>query len=181
VKLIQGGGVNVADHLSRFRTSAFRLEARQYYDSPKEREWFERWRQTGEVPAFTPDNDPWCKLVAEAKAAGKTVQRVRLVQEPPTDYVRFELQCQLHSVEAGEDIRVTVVKPERDFAVNDDPLGDMFDFWLFDEETVVELEYDHEGRYINAYEVTDRDYRYRAYRSMALKRSIPLKEYSYPT
>ena len=173
------GGVNVADYFSRFRTSAFRLEGRQYYDSPKEREWFEHWRRTGEVPAFTPANDPWCKLVAEAKAAGKTMQRVRLVEEPLTDYVRFELQCQLHSVEAGEDIRVTIVKPERDFAVNDDLLSDRFDFWLFDEETVVELEYDREGHFVNAYEVTDTSYRYRAYRSMALKRSKPLKEFSY--
>jgi hypothetical protein len=173
------GGTNVKDHLAGFRTSAFRLEARQYYDSPQERDWFERWRQTGQVPAFTPDNDPWCKLVAEARAAGKTMQRVRLVEEPPSDYVRFELQCQHHSVNAGEDIRVTVIKPMRDFAVNDDPLSDMFDFWLFDEETVVELEYDREGRFVAAHEATDTDYRYRACRSMALRRSTPLKEYSY--
>jgi hypothetical protein len=178
VKLVNGG-VDLKPYLHGFRKSAFRLEARQYYDSPKERDWLERWKQTGEVPAFAPDNDPWCRLVAEAKAAGKTMQRVRLVKEPPTDYVRFELQCQHHSVEAGEDIRVAVVKPVWDFAVNDDPLSDMFDFWLFDEETVVALEYDHEGRFINAYEVTDGDFRYRAYRNMALRRSIPLKEYSY--
>ena len=176
---LTSGEVDLKGRLAGFCNSAFRLEARQYYDSPKEREWFERWRQTGEVPAFTPDNDPWCKLVAKAQAAGKTMQRVRLVEEPPTDYVRFELQCQHHSVDAGEDVRVTVVKPVRDFAVNDDPLSEMFDFWLFDEETVVELEYDREGRFVAAYEVTDTDYRYRAYRSMALKRSIPLKEYSY--
>lgn len=179
MKLIKGG-VDLKPYLHGFRESAFRLEAHQYYESPKERNWLERWKQTGEVPTFTPDNDPWCKFVAEAKAAGKTMQRVRLVEEPLTDYVRFELQCQHHSVEAGEDIRVTVVKPVRDFAVNDDPLSDMFDFWLFDEETVVELEYDHEGRFVNAYAVTDTELRYRAYRNMALRRSIPLKEYSYP-
>lgn len=167
----------LGSYLAGFRASAFRLECRQHYDNPAEREWFARYLRAGEVPVFTPDNDSWCKLVAEAKAADKTVQRVHLVREPPSDYVRFELECQRASVDAGEDIRVVPYQdPERH------PLarhGRLEDFWLFDDEIVVELDYDQGGRFLGAREVPDSLARYRNLRDQAMRQSVSLKEYSF--
>jgi hypothetical protein len=169
--------VTLGPYLASFRASAFRLECRQHYDNPAEREWFARYLQTGEVPAFTPDNDAWCKLVAEARAAGKAVQRVHLVQEPPSDYVRFELACQRASLDAGGDIRVIAF---RDAEAR--PLGDhghRGDFWLFDDQTVVELDYDQEGRFLGARQAQESVEYYRRLRDEAMQWSISLKEYSY--
>jgi hypothetical protein len=176
VKLAKDG-VTLGPYLAGFRASAFRLECRQHYDNPAEREWFARYLHTGEVPVFTPDNDAWCKLVAQARAAGKAVQRVHLVQEPPSDYVRFELACQRASLDAGEDIRVIAF---RDAEAR--PLGNhghRGDFWLFDDETVVELDYDQEGRFLGARQAQESVEYYRGLRDEAMKRSISLKEYSY--
>jgi hypothetical protein len=177
VKLTRGN-LALGPYLAEFRVSAFRLECRQHYDNPAEREWFARYLETGEVPTFTPDNDAWCKLVAEAQAAGKVVQRVHLVQEPPSDYVRFELECQRASLDAGEDIRVIAFRDNAEAH----PLGDhghRGDFWLFDDETVVELDYDQEGRFLGARQVQESVEYYRGLRDEAMQRSISLKEYSY--
>jgi hypothetical protein len=177
VKLVKGD-VALGPYLASFRVSAFRLECRQHYDNPVEREWFARYLKTGEVPVFTPDNDAWCKLVAEARAAGKAVQRVHLVHEPPSDYVRFELECQRASLDAGEDIRVIAFRGSAEAR----PLGNhghRGDFWLFDDETVVELDYDQEGRFLGARQVQESVEYYRSLRGEAMKRSISLKEYSY--
>jgi uncharacterized protein DUF6879 len=170
VRLIQGG-IDLPSLLQGFRVSAFRLEVQQFYDNPKEREWFERWKQTGEVPSFTPDNDPWCKLVANGVSVGQTIQRVHAVYEPLTPYLRFEFQCQLASVEVGEDVRVIVVTTEND------PLNFDEDFWLFDNETVVELAYDPEGRFAGAYEPGLDLGHYLTTRDDCMQRSIPLKEF----
>lgn len=169
--------VTLGTYLASFRVSAFRLECRQHYDNPTEREWFARYLETGEVPVFTPDNDAWCKLVAEARAAGKAVQRVHLVQEPPSDYVRFELACQRASLDAGEDIRVIAFRN-----VEARPLGNhghRGDFWLFDDETVVELDYDQEGRFLGARQAQESVEYYRRLRDEAMQWSTSLKEYSY--
>ena len=171
------GNLALGPYLAKFRVSAFRLECRQHYDNPAEREWFARYLQTGEVPTFTTDNDAWCKLVAEARAAGKAVQRVHLVQEPPSDYVRFELACQRASLDAGEDIRVVAF---RDAEAR--PLGNhehRGDFWLFDDETVVALDYDQDGRFLGARQVQESVEYYRGLRDEAMMLSISLKEYSY--
>jgi hypothetical protein len=176
VKLAKDG-VTLGPYLASFRASAFRLECRQHYDNPAEREWFARYLQTGEVPVFTPDNDAWCKLVAEARAAGRAVQRVHLIQEPPSDYVRFELECQRASLDAGEDIRVIAFRD-----AEAPPLGNhghRGDFWLFDDETVVELDYDQAGRFLGARQAQESVEYYRRLRDEAMQWSISLKEYSY--
>jgi hypothetical protein len=105
------------------------------------------------------------------------VQRVHLVQEPPSDYVRFELECQRASLDAGEDIRVIAFRDGAEAP----PMGNHGhrDFWLFDNETVVELDYDQEGRFLGARQAQESVEYYRGLRDEAMKRSISLKEYSY--
>jgi hypothetical protein len=177
VKLARGE-VALGPYLAGFRTSAFRLECRQHYDNPAERAWYARYLQTGRVPVFTPDNDSWCQRVAEARASGKTVQRVHLIREPPSDYVRFELECQRASIAAGEDVRVVVLpdNPEHPPLAHD---GHLEDFWLFDDETVVALDYDPEGRFLGAREAQRSLRYYRELRDEVMQHSISLKEYSY--
>jgi hypothetical protein len=85
------------------RRDAFRLETRRRYDVPDEVEPFRRWL------AGEPDDlgwhEPWLARVRAASAAGITYRRVRLVDEPPSDYQRWCVDLGRTNVAAGEDIR----------------------------------------------------------------------------
>jgi hypothetical protein len=159
-----------------FRLSAFRLEMLPSYDVTEdaEREAFRLWSAGDDVPA---QDREWPRLVASAVAAGKTMQRVRLVQRPLSDYIRFEMEWGYPAnVAAGEDIRILELAPGEGFPYVAD------DFWLFDNETAVWLDYDEAGRFIGpvlADDVTG----YRRMRDYALAHAMPFSEYraSLPT
>jgi Domain of unknown function (DUF397) len=74
---------------SLFKHSAYRLELLDEYDSPKTRLRVARFLagqpDDAEVRAY------WDRVVGEARRAGKTMQRVHVITEPLTDYLRFEL------------------------------------------------------------------------------------------
>jgi hypothetical protein len=158
--------------LNNFQDSAFRLETLPAYRVEQEVEWFAEWQRSGTVPELTPDNDSWCKLVNEAKSAGRRMQRVRLVTTPLTEYERFELATFRDSVAAGEEIRVCHRESWERIETADDNLSD---FWLFDEQTTIMLRYDAEGRFqgtengVSSTCTRQRD--------LALEHSIPLADF----
>jgi hypothetical protein len=149
--------------LKNFKASAFRLEALPAYSVPEEADMLMAFRR-GE--AVLPDNHPWPKLVAAIRAAGKTIQRVRIVSDPLSDYERFELSLYPHSAETGEDIRVT-----------DDPNLRYADFWLFDDEAVFVLRYDKAGRFLGTDQPND-VITYRRIRDLVWEHSVPLAKFT---
>ena len=131
------------DHLGKlfesFRVSAFRLECLPAYDVTEdaERDAYRLWL-AGDRPQ-APDRE-WPKLVASVVAAGKTVQRVRVIHGM-TDYIRFELEWGYPSnVAAGEDIRV--------LELGADDESPALDYWLFDSVVAVRLLYDGTGQFL---------------------------------
>jgi hypothetical protein len=158
--------------LTSFRRTAFRLETRQHYLVPEETAAFERFLRGG--PPESQWTDEWTQLVAAATSDGKRMQRVRVVQEPLSPYVRFELTWgSPNSVAAGEQIHVLVDEPGQVQAPRED-------FWLFDGTIVVRLRYDGDGRFLGADTVTDPAAvtRHRQVRDNALARAIPLERYT---
>jgi hypothetical protein len=149
--------------LENFQASAFRLEALPAYSVPEEADMLAAFRR-GE--AVSPDHHPWPKLVAGISAAGKTIQRVRIVSRPPTDYERFELSLYPHSAEAGEDIRVS-----------DDPSLRYADFWLFDDEAVFVMRYDKAGGFLGTNQPND-VVTYRHIRDLVWEYSVPLAKFT---
>jgi hypothetical protein len=150
-----------------FRYSAFRLECLPSYDVTEdaERESFRLWL-AGEPPRG--QERGWPELVASAVAAGKSMRRVRMVETPLTEYQRF--QCSWGypaNVAAGEVIYILDHRPDGLLEV---------DFWVFDDETVVVLEYDDSGRFLRPV-VADTLEPYLQARDMALKSSVPFREY----
>lgn len=131
----------VQDFDSLFRHRVFRLETLDWYDAPNEREPYARFL-AGE-PGDLAWREPWKRLVREVRASGRVMQRVHVVSEPVSDYIRFEL---LHvypaNVEAGEDVRIlSRVVAERlslDLAFDGD-------FWEFDDSLAARLVYDDTG------------------------------------
>lgn len=137
------------DHYFRagFKHTAWRLETRRSYASDQEGEEFERFLR-GEDPGEDP-NRPWCQNVREQVARGKRIERVRLVDAPPTVGQRYLLACAWTNVEAGEDIRGLY----RDKAA---ALGlPMADVWLFDSRFALKLHFDKQDEYLGAELIED--------------------------
>jgi hypothetical protein len=152
-----------------FTVSAFRLECLPSYDVTEddEAEAWQQFRHGRPEPPWKKDR-LWLQTVRAAKQRGAPMQRVRMVESPPTDYQRF--QCAWGypaNVAAGEDIRILDHKPDALLAV---------DYWLFDDEVAVVLEYDDEGRFLVPV-VAETLQPYRQARDLALRRAVPFEQY----
>lgn len=136
-----------------FRTSAFRLEAQPAYVLAYERPVFEGWLSGAPIPP--PEVDwwaPWLYRVATWTAAGKTIGRVRVLAEPPTDYQQWLLWAAPWHTEAGEEMRyLSRGMAERARL----PLAD--DWWLLDDERVIVLRFNGQGETVSRTLVTDLD------------------------
>jgi hypothetical protein len=152
-----------------FRHSAFRLETLPAYDIEEEAESLRAWRAGEPRPAWYEDRE-WCRLVADATAAGKSMQRVRTVRLPLSDYIRLELDWGYpDNITAGEDIRILELGPDDGTALHD--------FWLFDDLTVVRLEYDGAGRFIRPVAASDDAANYCRVRDLVLPPAVPFSGY----
>jgi hypothetical protein len=112
------------DFMDGCRRSAFKFESRRSYVVAEEEAAFR---------AFSCGEDPglgwlrnWLDTVRVLTRRGPRVERVRVIDVPPSDYLRFELAVTPHNLAAGEDIRyldrarsVELDLPEQDY-------------WLFD-------------------------------------------------
>lgn len=160
------------DFTSLFKHRAFRLETLDHYDAPNESGPYARFLAGEPVdPAW---REPWKKLVREVRTSGRIMERVKVVSEPVSDYVRFSL---LHaapaSVEAGEDVRVLGRSNARH-------LGDWLDFWLFDDDLTATMYYDYRSGRVRRVELDRRPKliaRLAEDRDKLLLRATPLAQY----
>lgn len=125
-----------------FQRSAFRLETRERYGVPSEQAAFQ---------AFLAGEDPdlswfgsWLDLVRSQTGRGRRIERVRIVDTPPTDYQRFELYATPLNLAAGEDIRYLPREAARRLGLPE------HDFWLFDAQTIAYLHFDSGDRLLGA-------------------------------
>jgi hypothetical protein len=134
-------GEEFLDLFRRMRHSAYRLELRDRYNVTAETDRWNAfqssdWARLDELNRV--QRAPWMRLIGEATSRGKTVERVRVVSEPPTDYIRFELRLNAGNAEVGEDIRYL----PRQETVGMELPGE--DYWLFDSEAAVVLRFDED-------------------------------------
>ena len=122
---------DITDLFSTFRHTAWRLESRRGYavdvGNPKWQLW-----QAGGGLGYNPQH-PWHANVRAQTGQGKRIERVRVVDDPPTVEQRFLLAGAVGNVEAGEDIRNVW---RSDAQRTDLPCED---FWLFDSRLLVRL------------------------------------------
>jgi hypothetical protein len=158
-------------YFRNFKHSAFRLEVHQVYTMPFEAETLRSFVAGEEKPdGFNAD---WCRTIKGHLAAGRTFQRAKLVRLPLTDYSRYLFEwCIPGNVEAGEDYRIVDV-------TNDEPDLPEQDFWLFDESTVVHLNYRPDGTQINRELLQDPDIgQYLRWRDIAVAAGAPFAEWN---
>jgi hypothetical protein len=158
----------VQDFDSLFRHRVFRLEALDWYDAPNEHEPYARF--LARKPADMAWREPWKRLVRDVRASGRIMQRVHVVSEPVSDYIRFELlRVYPANVEAGEDVRILSRATAKERGLDWD------DFWLFDDDRAAVLIYDCEGRVkrVEMHEIPG----LRDLRDWTLNLATPLAEY----
>jgi hypothetical protein len=155
-----------------FLHTAYRFEQLQAYDVGYENSSYRRFL-AGEA-ASDPAQDEWGGMVRDAVRAGKTFQRVHLVTEPLTDYLRYEIGVWYPlNTEAGEDIRILPARLRRV------PLPER-DYWLFDSRHLWIMQYDSEGRFLGTEEVTDPGeiVQHGYWRDAALHHAMRFREYA---
>jgi hypothetical protein len=137
------------DLFDLFRRTAFRYEGLPGYDVPDEVERIRAWRENQPRPERSVRTSEWLRRIAVTTAQGKAWERVRAVDRPLPEYLRYELNGYLENQAAGD--RTLLVDREQAY---DGP-----DFWLFDTGTpharAVIMAYNGGGRFVAAEEVTD--------------------------
>lgn len=154
-----------------FRRSAWRYERQPAYAVAREQDNIRRW-QAGE-PRPNGHNTAWHERVRGIVSAGKTIGRVRVVRRPLTEYQRYQLDWTIPgNVDAGEDVRVL------DLTDHDLDLP-THDFWLFDDSTVIDLNFDPAGTLVNRDQREDADlHRYQGWREIALAHAVSFSEWN---
>jgi hypothetical protein len=161
-----------SDNLLRsVKHSAFRLETRSHYALGYEQSDFEEF--LAGRPAEPPDVywwRPWLKEIKRLASEGKTISRVRILDEPPSDYQRWEMWAARWHAEAGERIGYLT----RSFARRINlPLP--HDWWLLDDERVIVMRFNDDGTLQERITVTDRTLvaRYIEWRDLAVRIATP--------
>jgi hypothetical protein len=135
-RVVSASRVNWHGLFDRFEHTCFRLATLQRYEEPEEADALDSFL-AGRDPAIYPGKKAWLETVSVAVAAGKVMQRVHVVSEPLTDYLRFKIGWSYDlNAAAGEDIRISgaaTALPRTDY-------------WLFDSRALARLRYGDAGR-----------------------------------
>src|SRR5439155_13702096 len=95
----------------QFRSSVFRLESLQVYRGSGEDDAILAFQAGLAEPPEDPEQTEWEEMIRANRRAGRVMQRVHVVIEPLSPYMRFELTwAYAPNVAAGEDIRIIPVR-----------------------------------------------------------------------
>ncbi|MFJ9887197.1 DUF6879 family protein [Streptomyces sp. NPDC091287] len=121
-----------------FEHTAWRLETRQEYAADQGTEEYQQFLQ-GTMPPLD-DGGPWFTNARAQTADGRRIERVRLVDEPPTDNQRYLLATTPSNLAAGEDIRYLHRSSAAALGITDG------DFWLFDSRVLARFNWEDADR-----------------------------------
>jgi hypothetical protein len=134
-----------ARELTSYGKSAFRLELQPAYAIGNERDLYKTFLSgSPEPPTSREEFRAYYRQIKQKTAAGVVIERVRLVDDPPTDYQRWTRYMDAWNTGAGEAIhylqRQTAARVglTRAFAGRD--------WWLLDDSRLVLMSFDGSGR-----------------------------------
>jgi hypothetical protein len=164
------------DPFETFTSSAFRLETRPRYDVAEEAEARRAFAEGLPLPV-TSELREWFGWLHQRRAAGMRVGRVHVVDQPLSEYQRYELAAYALGAREGEEIWIALRSA-------DQALEDLReDFWLFDGDTdhpaAMHIRYDDADRFVGADVITDAPTlaRYREQQALALAHALRLEEF----
>jgi hypothetical protein len=158
-----------------FEHTAYRLELLPAYSDPSEETPLRAFTE-GREPEVYPGKRVWVETVRQAAAEGRVMERVHVVSEPLSEYLRYEIGWSyVLNASAGERIRIMPL------AAADVPPGmaRLGDYWLFDSRTMVSMGYSEDGRLTKITLVSDPTTIVAAnyWRDAARHAAVPLDEY----
>lgn len=163
-----------------FGTSAFRLQTLSKYVVEGEETVVQAFIRGDPLEPMTDKawvqmRTEWHELIAASVRAGKHWAMVHVLPKKLTPYLRLAIEwCYVKDYSAGEQIRFLLpTAPEqiRELATQD--------FWMFDDKTVVVMQYDDNGKYLGFEHVTDdsKICDYVRIRDLAVEHSIDLPQF----
>ncbi|HEV2928899.1 MAG TPA: hypothetical protein VGW74_09410 [Propionibacteriaceae bacterium] len=168
-----------AAEIATFDHDAFHLELQPTY-LVEDQAAFQRYLAGDHTP---PTDDPsirdWLAGIARQAAAGKRIERVRVFEDPPTEYQRWERWFGRWNEEAGESIRY--MTRQRAHEVGLLPAAGDEDWWLLDSSRLVVTRFDAAGRAVEDELITDPERVTQActWRSLAIHHSAPADDRSH--
>lgn len=148
-----------------YAKSAFRLETLDSYNVESDGDDVARYL-AGEPEPDPERKQPWLEELAAERAAGKRRYRVRVLSTPLSNYDRYACEWgYAPNTEAGEEVNILDVSetPRPPGLVDED-------FWLLDDEYVLRMVYDKDGRFVGV-NLADDIEPYRTARDAALAAS----------
>lgn len=142
------------DQLAGFQRTAWRWENQPFYEIGAELPNVDAF--LAGHPADPMQNEylaPWMRQVAAQTAAGKQIGRVRVIEEPPTEYQRWERWLDRWNTDAGEAIMYLPRSYVRQNLSAQEPFPGT-DWWLFDDARVMIMHFDGAGQRVRV-ELTD--------------------------
>jgi hypothetical protein len=129
------------DAFRYFRHDAFRLEAQPTYAVDVEQTAYDDFLRGEPRPASDYGYyAEWLAKVAQVTTEGRRIERVRILETPPTDYQAFELHMARYNLAAGETLRTI---PRAAAVKAGIPAVD--DWWLFDSQAVAVMSFTPDG------------------------------------
>jgi hypothetical protein len=143
-----------AETLHSFEHTAFRLELQLAYAEPTERDTLAKFAAgEPEPPTEVPILRHWYERVRGHTQLGKSINRVRVHEDPPTGYQQWERWIGAWNSDAGEVIRY--MTRQKAFEIGLLPAAGDRDWWLLDSNRLIVMHFDESGyRYRNSL-VTD--------------------------
>jgi hypothetical protein len=140
--------------LRSFKHEAFRLELQPAYSEPDEHDTVATFLAGHpQPPTEVPGLRAWFEQVADLTGQGKRIQRVRVHDDPPTDYQRWERWIGEWNTAAGETIHY--LTRQRAHEVGLLPAAGNLDWWLLDFQRLIVMHFDDEGHRIRTELITD--------------------------
>lgn len=134
-----------------FTETAFRLEAQPIYTVVDEQQSLDEFlRGTPRPVTEFAFYARWLEGIRDATSHGRRVERVRVLEEPPTDYQRWEIWSGQYNIAAGETIRF--INRSRALEVG---LPVINDWWLFDSTQLALMRFDVHGEPLGGEIITD--------------------------
>lgn len=136
--------LSLGDLFSSFKKSAKRLELLQEYHIEGD-EWdsFQKFIN-GEAVSPYPELAEWNEQISEWRKQGKTIERIRLLENPLSEYLKYEIfEAYVPGTIVGQ--KINFVSPKQlEKVVGKKKLKD---FWIFDDKYVFEMDYDENHNY----------------------------------
>lgn len=155
---------------------AFRLELQPVYREPNEQRCLTAWRAGhGTDPLVDmPGAQEWFAMVAALTRRGGRMERVRIHDEPPTDYQRWLRWLGAWNTEAGEVLRYLTRRRAHEIELL--PGAGDVDWWLLDNQTLIWMHFDTIGNRVRTELETSHTAleQARRWRSLALEHGMPL-------